>query len=65
MANTDAQQQIDSALSSLRLIWDNIAPEHGDGSQQTAWALAAVAQTQAAIALALLEVADSIRESKI
>lgn len=56
-----AQDQIDSALSSLQMIWGNVAPEDGDGTQQTAWALAAVAQSQAAIALALLEVADAIR----
>jgi len=61
---TTVQQQIDSANSTMRMIWDNVAPEHGDGAQQTAWAMTAVAQTQAAIAMALVEVAEAIRDSK-
>ncbi len=61
MADSAIQQQVNSAMSSLRLIWDNVAPEHGDGAQQTAWALAAVAQTQGAIALALEDIANAIR----
>lgn len=64
MTSSTPQQHIESAVSSLRLIWDNCAPDNGDPAAQTAWALAAVAQSNAAIAGALLEVAEAIRESR-
>ena len=49
-----AAELVDSTLSTTGWIYGNIAPESG-APEAIAWALAAVAQSNAAIAAAILE----------
>jgi hypothetical protein len=59
-----ARTHIESALSSVLAIYRNTGPDVKDANERHDFASAAIAQSNIAIAAALLEIAEAIREAR-
>jgi hypothetical protein len=59
-----ARTHIESALSSVLAIYRNTSPDVKDANERHDFASATIAQSNIAIAAALLEVAEAIREAR-
>lgn len=63
-APDSARTHIESALSAVSVIYRNTGPDANDANDRRDFASAAIAQSNIAIAAALLEIAEAMREAR-